>query len=84
MGLYMGHGIGFNDNHAPWATKYIGKIGKRNGIYNNYRIPFGKSVRVTGNDLPARQGIRKSGGSFGGWKKAASALGAWNCRNRRA
>jgi hypothetical protein len=47
MDLYMGHGIGFNDNHAPWATKHIGKVGKRNGIYNNYRIPFGKSVRVT-------------------------------------
>jgi hypothetical protein len=47
MQLYLGHGIGFNDNQAPWATKYIGKIGKQNGIYNNYRVPFGKSVRVT-------------------------------------
>lgn len=47
MDLYLGHGIGFNDNHAPWATKHAGKIGKRNGIYNNYRIPFGKSIRVT-------------------------------------
>jgi hypothetical protein len=47
MDLYLGHGIGFNDNHAPWATKHVGKIGKRNGIYNNYRIPFGKSIRVT-------------------------------------
>lgn len=47
MDLYFGHGIGFNDNHAPWATKFVGKIGKRNGIYNNYRIPFGKSIRVT-------------------------------------
>lgn len=33
MDLYMGHGIGFNDNHAPWATKHVGKIGKRNGLY---------------------------------------------------
>ena len=47
MDLYMGHGIGFNDNQAPWATKYVGKIGRRNGIFNNYRIPFGKSIRVT-------------------------------------
>jgi len=47
MDLYMGHGIGFNDNQAPWATKNIGKIGERNGIFNNYRIPFGKSIRVT-------------------------------------
>ena len=47
MDLYLGHGIGFNDNHAPWATKFVGKIGKQNGIFNNYRIPFGKSIRVT-------------------------------------
>ena len=47
MQLYLGHGIGFNDNHAPWATKHIGKIGKINAVFNNYRIPFGKSVRVT-------------------------------------
>jgi hypothetical protein len=47
MNLYMGHGVGFNDNHAPWATKFMGKIGKRNGFFNNYQIPFGKSIRVT-------------------------------------
>ena len=54
MQLYMGHGIGFNDNKAPWATKYIGKIGKQNGIYNNYRIPFGKSIRVTVQRAPGK------------------------------
>jgi hypothetical protein len=47
MDLYLGHGIGFNDNQAPWATKHMGKIGKRNGIFNNYHIPFRKSIRVT-------------------------------------
>lgn len=47
MDLYMGHGIGFNDNTAPWANRYFGKIGKQNGIFNNYRIPFGKSIKVT-------------------------------------
>lgn len=47
MRLFMGHGIGFNDQHAPWATKTIGKIGKKNGIFNNYRIPFDKTIRVT-------------------------------------
>lgn len=52
MDLYLGHGIGFNDNQAPWSTKYIGKIGKRNGVYNNYRIPFGKSIRVTAQRAP--------------------------------
>jgi len=52
MDLYMGHGIGFNDNAAPWATKHVGKIGKRNGIFNNYRIPFGTSIRVTAQRSP--------------------------------
>ena len=47
MQLYLGHGIGFNDNHAPWANRYAGKIGRRNGIFNNYRIPFGTGVKVT-------------------------------------
>ena len=47
MALYLGHGIGFHDQQAPWATKTIGKVGKRNGIFNNYRIPFGSSIRVT-------------------------------------
>lgn len=47
MALYLGHGIGFGDNQAPWATKHVGKIGTGNGIYHNYPIPFGKSVRVT-------------------------------------
>jgi hypothetical protein len=47
MNLYLGHGIGFESNTAPWLTKYIGKIGKRNGIHNNYPIPFGKSIRLT-------------------------------------
>ena len=47
MNLYMGHGVGFHDNHAPWANKHMGKIGRQNGFFNNYQIPFGKSVRVT-------------------------------------
>lgn len=52
MQLYLGHGIGFHNQHAPWATRTLGKIGKRNGIYNNYRIPFTKSVRVTAQRAP--------------------------------
>jgi len=47
MDLYMGHGIGFKDNNAPWANRHMGKIGKKNGVFNNYRIPFGKSIKVT-------------------------------------
>jgi len=55
MQLYLGHGIGFNDNKAPWATKHFGKIGSQNGIFNNYRIPFGKHIRVTAQRTEAEQ-----------------------------
>ncbi len=47
MELMMGHGIGFQDESAPWGIERIGKTGQPSGIYNTYRIPFGKSVRVT-------------------------------------
>jgi hypothetical protein len=47
MELMMGHGIGFQDTAAPWGVARIGKTGQPSGIYNTYRIPFGKSVRVT-------------------------------------
>ncbi|MFM7182447.1 MAG: DUF2961 domain-containing protein [Verrucomicrobiales bacterium] len=56
MNIYMGHGIGFSDNQAPWATKYMGKIGKQNGFFNNYQIPFGKSIRVTAQRAPDLKG----------------------------
>jgi D-arabinan exo alpha-(1,3)/(1,5)-arabinofuranosidase (non-reducing end) len=47
MELMMGHGIGFQDEGAPWGVERIGKTGQPSGIYNTYRIPFGTSVRVT-------------------------------------
>lgn len=47
MELMLGHGIGFEDDAAPWGVERIGKTGHPSGIYNTYRIPFGKSVRVT-------------------------------------
>jgi hypothetical protein len=47
MELMMGHGIGFQDESAPWGVERIGKTGQPSGIYNTYRIPFGTSVRVT-------------------------------------
>ncbi len=47
MELFLGHGIGFNDDYAPWGIARIGKTGQPSGVYNTYRIPFGKSVRVT-------------------------------------
>lgn len=48
MELFLGHGIGFGDETAPWGTARIGKTGSGTTVYNTYRIPFGKSVRVTG------------------------------------
>ena len=48
MELFLGHGIGFGDPKAPWGTGRIGKTGNPSGIYNTYRIPFGKAVLVTG------------------------------------
>ncbi len=47
MELFLGHGIGFGDPHAPWGIARIGKTGQPSGVYNTYRIPFGKRVRVT-------------------------------------
>ncbi len=48
MELYLGHGIGFGDDFAPWGIARIGKVGAPNSVYNTYRIPFGKSIRITG------------------------------------
>lgn len=47
MGLFMGHGMGFKDEFAPWGTEKIGKTGSPSGVYNNYKIPFDKSVKIT-------------------------------------
>jgi hypothetical protein len=48
MELYLGHGIGFGDESAPWGVARIGKTGSGANVYDTYRIPFGKSIRVTG------------------------------------
>ncbi len=47
MEIMLGHGIGFEDDAAPWGVERIGKTGQPSGIYDTYRIPFGKSIRVT-------------------------------------
>jgi D-arabinan exo alpha-(1,3)/(1,5)-arabinofuranosidase (non-reducing end) len=47
MELFLGHGIGWDDSAGPWGTARLGKTGQPSGIYNTYRIPFSKSVRVT-------------------------------------
>jgi len=48
MQLFAGHGIGWDDPAAPWGSKLVGKTGQPSGLYNTHRIPFGKSIRVTG------------------------------------
>ena len=56
MELMMGHGIGFQDEGAPWGVERIGKTGQPSGIYNTYRIPFGKGVRVTAQRARGEEG----------------------------
>ena len=52
MQMFLGHGIGFDDSSAPWGTARIGKTGDPSGVYDTYRIPFGKSIRVTAQLAP--------------------------------
>ncbi|MGA2542110.1 MAG: DUF2961 domain-containing protein [Verrucomicrobiota bacterium] len=47
MELGLGHGVGFGDTAAPWGSEKMGKTGQPSGLYNTYKIPFGKSIRVT-------------------------------------
>eukprot|EP01064_Diplonema_japonicum_P020459 TRINITY_DN2991_c1_g2_i1.p1 TRINITY_DN2991_c1_g2~~TRINITY_DN2991_c1_g2_i1.p1 ORF type:complete len:432 (+),score=92.86 TRINITY_DN2991_c1_g2_i1:74-1369(+) len=63
MSPLMAAGVGFNDSHAPWGTKWMG-LGAGNGgngqaWFNNFRIPFTKSIRVTLH--------HQSGAPFGGF-----------------
>jgi hypothetical protein len=48
MELFMGSGIGFGDEFAPWGSEKMGRTGGGDNVYNTYRIPFSKSIRVTG------------------------------------
>ena len=56
MELFMGTGIGFGDEFAPWGSEKMGRTGGGDTIYNTYHVPFGKSVRVTGQLAPGTQG----------------------------
>jgi len=47
MELGLGHGVGFGDKAAPWGSEKMGKTGYPSGLYNTYKIPFGKSIRIT-------------------------------------
>eukprot|EP01087_Luapelamoeba_hula_P003995 TRINITY_DN13963_c0_g1_i1.p1 TRINITY_DN13963_c0_g1~~TRINITY_DN13963_c0_g1_i1.p1 ORF type:complete len:350 (+),score=48.67 TRINITY_DN13963_c0_g1_i1:253-1302(+) len=40
-------GIGFDDQTAPWGTEMIGKGATSGGVFNNIRIPFFKTIRIT-------------------------------------
>jgi hypothetical protein len=51
-------GVGFNDQTAPWGTAWFGKGAKDGAWYNNFKIPFQKSIRVT---------IQHVSGNFGGF-----------------
>jgi hypothetical protein len=48
MELFLGHGIGLDAPAGPWGTARLGKTGHPSGLYNTYRIPFGESIRITG------------------------------------
>lgn len=52
MELFLGHGIGFKDGHAPWGTEVMGNMGGTSGIYNTYKIPFSENVRITAQLAP--------------------------------
>jgi hypothetical protein len=52
MALFLGHGVGWGDDSAPWGMHRVGKTGHPSGIYNTYRIPFGKGVKVTARLAP--------------------------------
>ena len=42
----MASGTGFDDPAAPWGTKWFGH-GAHSAWFNNFKIPFGSSIRVT-------------------------------------
>ena len=61
FGPAMATGTGFGDSQAPWGTKWAGLgAGKGGGQawFNNYKIPFGSSIRVT---------VQHRSASFGGF-----------------
>eukprot|EP00750_Incisomonas_marina_P018739 INCI3133.3.p1 GENE.INCI3133.3~~INCI3133.3.p1 ORF type:complete len:342 (-),score=50.12 INCI3133.3:31-1056(-) len=55
-------GVGFDDPHAPWGTKWAG-LGAGNGQgqawFLNFKIPFGSSIRIT-----AQHPTKKFGGFY--------------------
>eukprot|EP01088_Endostelium_zonatum_P021322 TRINITY_DN8335_c0_g1_i1.p1 TRINITY_DN8335_c0_g1~~TRINITY_DN8335_c0_g1_i1.p1 ORF type:complete len:462 (-),score=90.08 TRINITY_DN8335_c0_g1_i1:36-1421(-) len=40
-------GVGFDDQKAPWGIDFFGKGAASGAWYNNFLIPFQKSIRIT-------------------------------------
>lgn len=49
-------GAGFADQHNPWGTKWFGKGAADGAWFNNFRIPFQKSIRITAQHLLGNYG----------------------------
>jgi len=49
-------GAGFNDQHNTWGLKWFGKGAQNGAWHNNFRIPFGKSVKTTAQSLNGTYG----------------------------
>jgi len=45
--LYLAHGIGFGDDNTWQGSDITGKNAHGGGLYNTYRIPFVKSIKIT-------------------------------------
>jgi hypothetical protein len=47
MEFGLGHGYGLGKDSPPWGSEKMGKTGNPSGVYNTFKVPFGKSIRVT-------------------------------------
>ncbi len=47
MQLGLGHPCGNGDQAAPWGGSKLGKTGHPSGLYNTYKIPFGRGIRIS-------------------------------------
>jgi len=43
----LASGVGFDDQKDPWGTEWFGKGAADGSWFNNFRIPFQKSIRIT-------------------------------------
>lgn len=46
--MFLSHGIGFDDDDAPWsAGALFGKTGSPSGVFNTFNIPFQTHIRCS-------------------------------------